>query len=253
MKKLGEYQGFLSALLRSTVQEFEFEANEPLEQVMKTPRMVVVLNHSTPISWIPPICLLTEKACAAGGGDRLSRGVPDKFLYTNPITRPLAEYISQSSTPQSFEELLEQFLSQERTDLVIFPEGAMTFFGDINQIQPFRSPRFIEIAIRAGAPIFLCVHRGTEEWNMRLPLPLELVRTVSVFSKFFGEKLQQDSQINLPLNLGKVRRLRMRTKLYVPKLYASDLAGEALERRQQIAAEAEDLRAVMQEMFDDLA
>jgi len=252
MKKLGEYQAFLSALLRSVVDEFDFTAEEPLEQVLKTPRLVVVLNHGTPISWVPPICLLTEKACEAGGADRVSKGVVDRFLYSNPITRPLAEYVTQSSQPQSFDELLEQFQSMERTDLVIFPEGAMTFFGNIDEIQPFRSPRFIEIAVRTGAPLLVCIHRGTEKWNMRLPLPLELAQTVGMFSNFFGKRLQEDQQINLPLRLSKVPRLRMRTKLYVPKLYASDLAGNPEERRQQIQGEAEDLRSMMQEMYDEL-
>lgn len=253
MKKLGEYQAFLSALLRSMVEDFQFKSEEPLEQVLKTPRLVVVLNHGTPISWIPPICLLTEKACEAGGSDRISKGVVDRFLYSNPLTRPIAEYVTQSSTPQSFDELLTQFQSMERTDLVIFPEGAMTFFGDINQIQPFRSPRFIEIAIRTGAPLLVCVHRGTENWNLRLPLPLELVQTVAMFSRFFGDRLREDSQINLPLRLSKVPCLRMHTKLYVPRLYASDLAGHPEERRAQIQTEADDLRALMQEMYDDLA
>lgn len=252
MKKLGEYQEFLSALLRSVVDRCEFQSDDNLEDLMKEPRLVVVLNHGTPISWFPPICLLTEKAVEAGGGDRISRGVIDRFFYSNPLTRPIAEYVTQSSHPQSFDELLEQFSTVERTDLVIFPEGAMTFFGDINHIQPFRSPRFIEIAVRAQAPLLIAVHRGTEDWNMRLPLPLELIQTVSLFSKFFASKLQEESQVNLPLRLKKVPILKMRTKLYVPKLKTEDLAEDPAERRAQIQIEADDLRQLMQEMYDSL-
>jgi hypothetical protein len=253
MKKLGEYQEFLSALLRSVVERFEFYTDENLEELMKEPRLVVVLNHGTPISWFPPICLLTEKACAAGGGDRISRGVIDRFFYSNPLTRLIAEYVTQSAHPQSFDELFEQFTSVDRTDLVIFPEGAMTFFGDINEVQAFRSPRFIEIAVRARAPLLVAVHRGTEDWNLRLPLPLELIRTIGLFSKFFGSKLQSESQVNLPLRLRKVPVLKMRAKIYIPKLNASDLAEDAAERRTQIQGEAEDLRQLMQQMYDGLS
>ncbi|MBX3016638.1 MAG: hypothetical protein KF767_02020 [Bdellovibrionaceae bacterium] len=253
MKRLGEYQGFLSALLRSMVERFEFQSDDDMTELMREPRLMVVLNHGTPISWVPPICLLTEKAVDHGGDDRISRGIIDKFFYSNPITQPIAEYVTQSPTPQSFDELLEQFRSVERTDLVVFPEGAMTFFGDVSEIQPFRSPRFLEIAIRAEAPLLVAIHRGTEEWNLRLPLPLELIQTVSMFSKFFGAKLQEDAQINLPVRLRKVPNFRMRVQKYVPELKASDLAEDLTERRAQLQLEADRLRTRMQELFDSLA
>lgn len=253
MKRLGEYQEFLSALLRSMVERFEFRSDDDMTELMKEPRLMVVLNHGTPLSWVPPICLLTEEACAAGGDDRISRGIIDRFFYSNPITQPIAEYVTQSKHPQSFEELLEQFRSVERTDLVVFPEGAMTFFGDVHEIQPFRSPRFIEIAVRAGAPLLVAVHRGTEDWNLRLPLPLELVQTVSMFSKFFGSRLRQDAQINLPVRLRKVPVFRMRVQRYDPELRAEALSADPAERRAQLQAEADRLRARMQEMFDSLA
>lgn len=253
MKRLGEYQSFLSALLRSMVDRFEFTTDDDMTELMKEPRLMVVLNHGTPISWVPPICLLTEKAVEAGGEDRISRGIIDRFFYSNPLTQPIAEYVTQSPTPQTFEELLQQFSTVERTDLVVFPEGAMTFFGDVSEIQPFRSPRFLEIAIRAEAPLLLAIHRGTEQWNLRLPLPLELIQTVSMFSKFFGAKLQQEPQINLPLRLGKVPNFRMRIQKWVPSLKAADLSEDPTERRAQLQAEADRLRSRMQSLFDSLA
>lgn len=253
MRTLQDYKDFMHALIRTISVDVQFEANEPLEIVLRNPRLVTVINHSTPISWVPPIALLCEKVCEAGGGDRIPRGIMDRFFYTNPLTLPIAEYVTQSKTPQSFDELLRDFTSRERTDLVIFPEGAMTFFGDLNQIQPFRSPRFIELAIRARAPILMCVHRGTEDWNVRLPLPVELISAVSMFSKFFGEKLQKDSLLNLPIRLTKVKNFRMRTKVYLPELYEADLSSDPTERRAQLSVEAEKIRELMQEMFDELA
>lgn len=235
------------------VEDFEFIEDVDLATLLREPRLMVILNHGTPISWVPPICLLTEKACAAGGADRISRGVIDKFFYSNPITQPIAEYVTQSKTPQTFQELLEQFRAVERTDLVIFPEGAMTFFGNVHEIQPFRSPRFLEIAIRANAPLLVAVHRGTEDWNLRLPLPLELVQTIGTFSKFFGSRLEQDSQINLPLRLKKVPHFRMKVRRYDPALAATELSPDPATRRDQLMIEAARLRTTMQEMFDSLA
>lgn len=252
MRQLQDYQPFLSALLRSMVNELEFDEVDSLKDCLRNPRLVTVMNHSTPLSWIPPICWLTEKVCEAGGGARYPRGVVDRFFYGNPLTRPIAEYVSQSDHPQSFEDILESFQHADQTDLVVFPEGALTFFGDVNKIQKFRSPRFLEIAIRAKAPLLLAVHRGSESWNMPLTLPFELVNLVGTYSKFFGEKLKEEQTINLPLRLSKIPRFAMKTKLYVPELYEADLSADPHERRAQLEVETEKLRQIMQDLFDEI-
>ncbi len=249
MRTLKEYQPLLSSLLRLMVEDIDFKSEIPLRSILKNPRLVVVINHSTPISWLPAICLLTEKVCRAGGGRRTPRGIIDKFFYKFALLRTLAEYISQSSEPQSFDELLGSFKDAESTDLIVFPEGAMTFFGNLEEVQPFRSPRFVELAIRAQAPILLVVHQGTEDWNIPFPIPKDLVGWVQMISPFFGQKFAEESTVNLPVRLKKVPRYRMRLKLYSPALYESDLAENPLERRQQISEEATKIRELMQEML----
>src|SRR5205085_5756721 len=103
-------------------------------------------------------------------------------------------------------------------DMVVFPEGAMTFFGDVRKVQPFRSPRFLEVAIRAQAPILLAVHRGTEEWNTLLPIPKEVTPYIRMISSFFGKRMDEEQFLNLPINLKRVAKFSMVTKLYVPEL-----------------------------------
>lgn len=74
--------------------------------MVKHPRTIVILNHATPLSWIPAISFLTQKVVAAGGGDRKPLGVADKWLFSNPFTKPLAEYLTQSDRHLSFEKLM---------------------------------------------------------------------------------------------------------------------------------------------------
>ncbi|PWU15602.1 MAG: hypothetical protein C5B49_11565 [Bdellovibrio sp.] len=253
MKKLSDYQPFLTALLRSCTKEIHFTAREPLNEVLRQPRLVCAVNHSTPLSWIPPICLLTEKACEAGGGDRVPRGIIDKFFYSVPLLNKVAEYLTQSDHPQGFEEILQDFTGRERTDLVVFPEGALSFFGDLRQVQPFRSPRFLEIAVRARAPILLAVHHGTEEWNSLIPIPHEAAPYVSMVSKFFGRKWEEENFLNIPINFKRLERFSMATQLYRPKLTGSQLAEDPQELREQLAAECEKIRALMQSLYEDLA
>lgn len=252
MRRLQDYQPLFSALLRTVCIEHHFEDRDRMADVLRNPRLVVAVNHSTPLSWIPPICLLTEKACENGGGDRIPRGIVEKLLFMVPGLRILAEYLSQSDRPQSFDEILRDFSASERTDLVVFPEGAGALFGDLKSIQPFRSPRFVELAIRAQAPILLVAHRGTEFWNTLFPVPKDITPYISMVSSFFGKRMGEEQYLNLPLNLKRIPRFSMITKLYLPALYESDLSGDPRERRRQIEAEAENIRLVMQEMFDEL-
>ncbi|MBX2994355.1 MAG: hypothetical protein KF681_06025 [Bdellovibrionaceae bacterium] len=252
MRTLKDFDPFLKALHQSICESSQLETDLPLEQIMKQPRLMVALNHATPISWVPAISLLAPAAAEAGGDDRIAMGVVDKFFYSNPLTKPVAEYVTQSDRPLGFEELLKHFLGSERRDLVIFPEGARTFFGDLTQIQPFRSPRFIELAIRAQAPILLAVHRGSETWNLELALPREWGAFLMPFSRFFGQGLMEAGSLNLPILLKKIPHFHMKLHLYTPALYESDLSGSEAERRSQLQAEAENIRALMQEMYDSL-
>lgn len=252
MKQLKDYQPFMSSILKLIVEDYEFESRDSLADIIRNPRLVVVLNHSTPISWVPPVCLLAEKICQAGGGDRIPRGIVDKFFFGIPFLRVVAEHLTQADHPQTFDEILAGFKNNEQTDMVVFPEGAMTFFGDVRKVQPFRSPKFLEIAIRAQAPILLAVHRGTEEWNTLLPIPKEVTPYIRMVSSFFGRKMDEEQFLNLPINLKKVAKFSMVTKLYVPELYESDLSGDANERKDQISKEADKIRTVMQDLFDEL-
>jgi len=253
MRNLADYEPFLTALRLSICEKSELiEGEVPLEQILRQPRLLVALNHATALSWIPAIALLAPAAAKNGGGDRIPMGVVDKFFYNNPVTKPIAEYVTQSPHPLDFEALLSHFHGGERRDLVIFPEGARTFFGDLNQIQPFRSPRFVELAIRAQAPVLLAVHRGSESWNLDLPLPREWGALLMPFSKFFGRGLLEAGALNLPLLLKKMPNFRMKLRLYSPALYESDLSANPTERRGQLEAEADTIRALMQDMYDEL-
>ena len=252
MRELREYEPLLKALNASICEKTEIHSEIPLEQIMKQPRLVVAFNHATALSWIPAIALLTEKIVEAGGGDRIPLGVVDKFFYSNPITQGIAEYITQSKFPLGFDELLASFQKRDRTDLVIFPEGAQTFFGDPDKIQDFRSPRFLELAIRAQAPILLAVHRGSEAWNMPLQLPQEWGAWLLPFSAFFGKGLMQSGLLNVPFRLKKIPLFSMKLHLYSPALYESDLSENENERRHQLQEEAEKVKALMQEMWEEL-
>lgn len=252
MKPLNSYAALFKALYLSICEKAELHSEIPLERILKNPKLIVAINHATPLSWIPAVTFLTTKAVEAGGGDKVTFGVIDRVFFSNPLTKPIAEYITQSDHPRGFNELKGHFESLDRANLVVFPEGARTFFGDLSQIQEFRSPRFIELSIRTQTPILLAVHKGSENWNLPLQLPREWGAFLMPFAPFFGKNILNFGALNIPLRLHKIPRFSMQLHLYMPSLYESDLAENEHERRHQLNEEGEKIRALMQEMWEKL-
>jgi hypothetical protein len=242
----------MTAITDSFAEEFHFECDPKLEDVLRNPRMITVISHAAPLSWIPVIGFLGREFINHGGGDRVPTGVTDRWFYSNRITQKIAAFITQSETALSFEELVEKFQRQEKQDLFLMPEGANAFFGNVDEIRDFRSVRFIELAIRTGSPLFLVVHKGSENWSKSIPVPAVIGSLLTPFTKFFGQKLVQEQSINMFLPPRKMKKYSMKCSLYLPQLYESDLAGNEIERHSQLEAEAARVKELMSEMLHQL-
>lgn len=242
----------MQGLLRSTCADWELSCEPSLDHLMKYPRLIVIFNHSTPFSWVPAMALLATECAKSGGDDRIARGIVDRFFYSNPMTLQIAKYITQSDKPLNFEEIVDSFKDQERTDFVILPEGANTFFGDLQKIQDFRSSRFIELSILCQAPILLSVHKGSEIWAQNIHVPHQVGSIVSKLSPFFGKKIKEHQNINLPFVYRRVPKFKMKCELWMPPLYESDLYADPYQRKQQIEELGQEVKIRMQEMFDSI-
>jgi hypothetical protein len=251
-RRVSDYSEFLSALRQTFVESYEFSCSPPLDQILKEPRLIIASNHATPLSWLPAMTTLAHEFEKAGGGDRSPRGVLDKWFYTHPLLTRAAEYLSQYNRPQSFDELLTDFGQAERTDLIVFPEGANTFFGDVHEIQNFRSSRFVELSIRSGTPILLVVHAGSEDWSLPVHIPPEWIAYVLPFSKFFGEGLLKAQALNFPWWPKKISRFRMKCRLYQSALKTSELSADPDTCRSQVQDEAQKVRTAMLELLAEI-
>lgn len=253
MRTLIDYQEFLQALIKSLADRVDFKSSPELTEIIKNnTRLVAVANHSTPLSWAPAMALLALKVIEAGGGDRRPQGVVDRWFYSNPFTKVIAEYLSQSDHPLSFDELVEKFSNSEKTDLVIFPEGAYTFFGGVHDVQKFRSSKFVEIAIRCDAPILIVAHKGSESWSLPLQLPTEWGSFILPFSKFFGDKILKSEPLNIPMVPQKMERFAMACELYQPTLKMADLSEDSEVRKAQIEAEGQLIKDRLNQILKTL-
>jgi hypothetical protein len=181
----------------------------------------------------------------------------DKFFYSVPPLRWLAEWVSQNEKLLTFEELVERFQSIDRGDLVVFPEGSNCFFGPPEEIQEFRSPRFMELAIRTRTPLLTVVHRGSESWGLKLKVSadqyeqmVEHWKLPEFAQKFLGDRLKRSGLLVLPWLPKPMPRFAMLADLYRPR--ELELSNDVEIRRLQVAEEAERVRAHMREQLREL-
>lgn len=253
MKKLQDYQPYLQKVFDKIINEYDFVSKPDVHEVFRPEQKVVtILNHSTPLSWLPAICLLVQKICSGGGGTRVPVGVMDKFFFKVPFFKPVAEYLTQFEVFPSFEDIIRK-AEGGYTDVAIFPEGSNCFFGEGETIQPFRSPRFIELALKMRARIYLAVHRGSEDWALALDLKSKNIPFQAYLPGWLNEKIKKGGFFVIPTVPKKIPHFRMVCDFYEPQIRLEDLSTKRSERMRQLWDEAERVRCRMQQMFDSLA
>ncbi|MEK7357435.1 MAG: hypothetical protein AAB250_13365 [Bdellovibrionota bacterium] len=222
----------------------------------ENPRLVYAISHGAPLSWLPAAALLTAHAAARGGKERRPMGVMDRFFFSLPGLKHLAAHLTGSEKSLGFTELLESFNRGDGTDLIVFPEGSNCFFGDPAVLQPFRSPRYVEIAIEAGCPILVCAHRGSEGWGRSIEVDSEWLKSLDYLPKivfdFLEARLKKTGLFTLPLWPQPMEKFDMICELMPLSLTSADLSSDPDVRRSQILAESERVRAKMQALLDEL-
>ncbi len=255
-KPLSFFEPFLSQIMVVIAKHTRFRSRPGLAEILeKNPRLVVVINHSTPLSWLPAIALLTAHACARGGGSRRPMGVMDRFFFSVPGLRAVAHQLTQSDRPLGFHELIAKFRTS-KTDIIIFPEGSNCFFGDPAEMQPFRSPRFVEFAIRSATPILLCAHRGSEKWARAVPIDRRWADKLDYLPKiaadFLGARLRATGLLVVPTIPMPLDHFEMVCELYHPTLNESELSLSPELAAEQIRLEADLVHAKMESMLAEI-
>lgn len=250
MRTLEQYHPWMKALFQSLAEKGDFRSTPDLSEILREhPKLVVALNHSTPLSWLPAISFLTDQVAQSGGLHRRPRGIVDRWFYSNPLTAIVAAWISQSERALNFQQLVASAQMESTLDLVVFPEGALSFFQDPDQVGLFRSPRFVELAISIPAPLLLVAHQGSEHWSNKVDPTQSSFGAFRQISQwlpgFFGQQIRNGKPVFLPFPGGKIQNFQMAAELYCPQIQLSELSDDPIHRREQISQEAERVRARM--------
>ncbi len=256
-KKLSDFEPVLNIVLRMMAKNTRFRCRPGLQQILKeNPRLIVALSHSTPLSWLPSAGLLALNACARGGEERIPLGVMDHAFFQIPLVKSLAQFFTQSERPVTFQDLCVRFQSADPFDLVLFPEGSNCFFGSPSEIQDFRSPKFVELAVRTKTPILIGAHLGSEAWAKALPVKEDVMDYLTLLPNFaynFVEKrIRKTGHFVLPVLPKPMEKFEMLCELYHPTLKAEELVEDASARREQLEVEATRIRERMTELLDEL-
>ncbi len=257
IKSLKFFEPILSGILQRLVKHTRFRSQPGLAEILEShPRLVVVFNHSSPLSWLPAIALLTAHACAKGGGARRPTGVMDRFFFAVPGLRVLAHQLTQSDHPLGFHELIAKFKTSVGTDIIIFPEGSNCFFGHPDKVQPFRSPRFVELAIRSETPILLCAHRGSESWAKVVNVDPSWITKIDLLPKavahFLTDRIRETGLFAIPMWPKTLDHFEMMCEVYHPALSLKDLSDDPAVADEQIRAEAELVHAKFESMLKEI-
>lgn len=216
-RNLNEYEPQLRLVRSLVVPSYNFwmeDQETPFSFFSKYPKSVVVVRHSTPLSWVPVIFALTDFMVKNGFGHRVPIGVIDRTLLKIPLLKRVASFLTQGDQPSSFREAIEVMQSIDSGDFVVFPEGNNCFFGDARDCQPFRSTRFYDVAESLGVPILAIEHRGSENWAKSFDL--QAVTKWKPLQTVLPRAFAESGVLTLPTLPKPVFDFHIRGKIFVP-------------------------------------
>jgi len=249
---------YLSPFLLSGVQ---MDAGYFRRCLAEHPRLIIVLAHGGPISFLPPAVALL-RATAEYDPGRRSLITLHPWWWKAPGIRLVPRYFSGGQQHLTMPELRRALAGQSSVDYYALPESENCFYGNPDEVKPFLVHGFIELSIVTRTPMLLVVHKGTERWNRQigpsgrlLPLfkkmPDRMFHAVELNKDRVLSAIERYQSVNVPLPLARAQ-LRLAFELHYPELYDSEPSSDFRTRRRQYVEEGERIRARMQWAYDAL-
>lgn len=220
------------------------------------PQLVLAFNHGPAMGPMLMVAGYLKFIEQVDAGQRRHFGVTWKAFYELPIVRHLARFLTQTEEVHDIDGYAELLKSGEYNDFMVAPEGDHCNFGNGFDIQPFVSPRFVEIAVRAGVPIVVVAHQGSEAWSTEVHLDDDQQHALGRFMpQRWRKQLNRSGVLSLPwMRADPIEQYKMRFTLYEPELTleALDAAESKEERLACLGPDADRVRAIMQDSVERL-
>ncbi|TDT44356.1 hypothetical protein DES49_0458 [Halospina denitrificans] len=217
----------------------------------KHPKLLVIMNHGPMLGPAPALAALVRVMAHNGGGQRVPFGVAWRGFYQVPGLSQLASRFTQASGDLGVDEVVERLTSGPFNDCGLMPEGELCNAGNGVDVQPFRSHRFVEVAVRAGIPILLLAHTGTERLGQPVHVPSAAGALVGRLPEHMRRAISQSGVVSVPWLIGgRIPRLGLSCELLEPELGFEELTSK--ESAQRVSAAGRRVRARLQRLVNQL-
>ncbi len=255
MRTIADFSLATHLLKKLYIQRTEISsASESLGAILlKYPKLVVAVNHGSQVGALSGLIGLVDQYYQNAGADRRVFGITWRGFYKLPLYKQLFSMVTQVNHALSFDDAFELLAASDFTDCVIMPEGEFCNFGNGLDVQPFLSPKFVELAVRTNVPILVVAQKGSEVWSW----PVEVSERFMGLADWLPGNLQKGLKRSRLLNIPKPWRkklevLQLSFYLYQPKLTEWDLDRDESKRLHQLQREANKVRARMQLMVNTM-
>jgi len=222
------------------------ESSEDIQKILSDhPKLVVAMNHGPLAGPLAGSIAMMDQYSKNDGNKRVPMIIAWRGFYHIPMVKHLIRYISQVKMPFNLDGFVKQVTDKGVTDLFVMPEGENCTYGNGLDIEPFLSPRFVELALKANTPILIAVHTGSERWSNIVPVSRKLNPLLKYLPAKSYQRLKETGQVNMaPLRLSAIPELQVSYKLYQPEMTVGDLGQE--RSLSLLQKEADAIRSLMQ-------
>lgn len=253
MRTVKEFANFSGFLRRSYVGKVtQYTGSDDLAAILKKyPKLVVAMNHGPMAGPLAGSVGMMNQYFKYGGEQRKPVVIAWRGFYRIPLIKHIVRYMSQVKNPPNLDGFAKRLTTGDATDIFVMPEGENCSFGNGLDIEPFLSPRFVELALKAQTPILIAVHIGSELWSNVIPVDERLNPLLKYLPNKSYQRIRETGQVNMSLTgLKKIPELKMYFKLYEPTMTLADLdKPDSFNRLQQ---ESEAIRNQMQAMVEEV-
>lgn len=206
-------------LLKRFTESYRLRSSPRLRQMLKeNKRLVWVVQHGAPVSWVPLMPALINEMIKNGGKGRTPLVVAHRIFHYFPVIRHFAPNIMNSKSDPSKAEIIDSLKKGDLNDVLIMPEGDHCFFGEPDTIRPFKGHGFLDIARSVKCPLVLVAQHGAAAMGKRFPLTKTTIDLLSLvpWVRNYREIALKTRALSFFVLPEKTKNLEIRLKLYEP-------------------------------------
>ncbi len=258
MVRFDEYDGVLRACQRLFIGKVHFMDGFPWKEYFGTEqRALIVANHGPIIGPLVWVMALFPRIVDLGYGHLTFSAIAHPLIRNLPLFARIVGFEKRRGKRLRTADYVELFKEGRLNLLSVAPEGEYTLYGNGVDIQPFRSPRSLEIALKADCRIILVVGKGFEHWQRGISIETgwkkrlvkRLAVTIPFLDKLDEEALENAAKISFSVIFGRIPDFYVASEIFEPELTVAMLAEDRATRDEQLSAEAARMRQQMIRML----